>query len=67
MIHIRFNNNRSKDLHETCPRLIFCDKASSYEELLYKDELVSIHQGLFQIDCESGIKLLGNSHFWRLN
>ena len=34
---------------------------TSYEELLDKDESVSIHHGLFQVDCESGITNLGTS------
>ena len=32
-----------KDLHERCLRLTYCDKNSSYEELLEKDGSVSIH------------------------
>ena len=31
------NNNKIKHLHERCLRLIYCDKNSSYEELLEKD------------------------------
>ena len=47
MIHSRFKNNRGKYLHETCPWLTYRDKISSHEELLDKDESVSIHQGIF--------------------
>ena len=65
IIHSRFNNNRGKYFNETCPRLAYSDKASSYEELLDKDKSVSIHQGLFQVDCESDIKILGKSYFRR--
>ena len=43
MLHSRCNNNKIKHLHERCLRLTYCDKTSSYEELLEKDESVSIH------------------------
>ena len=43
MLHSRQNNNKIKHLHERCLRLIHNDKLSSYEELLEKDESVSIH------------------------
>ena len=67
MIHRRFNNNRGKYLHKINPQLIYSDKTSSYEELLDKDESVSIHEGLLQVDCESGIKILSKSYFGRLS
>ena len=37
------NNNKIKQLHERCVRLIHNDKLPSYEELLEKDGSVSIH------------------------
>ena len=43
MLHSCCNNNKIKHLHERCLRLIYCDKNSSYEELLEKDQSVSIH------------------------
>ena len=43
MLHSRCNNNKIKHLHERCLRLTYCDKTSSYEELLEKDGSVSIH------------------------
>ena len=43
MLHSRCNNNKIKYLHERCLRLTYCDKTSSYEELLEKDGSVSIH------------------------
>ena len=43
MLHSRCNNNKIKHLHGRCLRLIYCDKNSSYEELLEKDGSVSIH------------------------
>ena len=39
----RKNNNKIKHLHERCLRLIHSDKKSSYENLLEKDNSVSIH------------------------
>ena len=44
MLHSCQNNNKIKHLHERSLRLIHHDKLSSYEELLEKDESVSIHQ-----------------------
>ena len=43
MLHSRNNNNKIKHLHERCLRLIYSDKKSSYENLLEKDNSVSIH------------------------
>ena len=42
MLHSRKNNNKVKHLHERCLRLIYSDKNSSYENLLEKDNSVSI-------------------------
>ena len=43
MLHNCQNNNRIKHLRERCLRLIHNDKLSPDEELLEKDESVSIH------------------------
>ena len=43
MLHTHCNNNKTKHLHERCLRLTYCDKISSYEELLEKDGSVYIH------------------------
>ena len=43
ILHTRCNNNKIKHLHERCLRLTYCDKKSSYEELLEKNGSVSIH------------------------
>ena len=48
MLHSRNNNNKIKHLHETCLRLIYNDKQSSYKELLIKDGTVSIHHRKIQ-------------------
>ena len=39
----RKNNNKIKHPHERCLRLIYSDKKSSHENLLEKDNSVSIH------------------------
>ena len=36
-------NNKINRLHETCLRLIYIDKRSSFEKLLKKDSSVFIH------------------------
>ena len=43
MLHSRCNNNKIRHLHKRCLRLIYCNKNSSYEELLEKDRSASIH------------------------
>ena len=43
MLQGRKNNNKIKHLHGRCLRLIYSDKKSSYENLLEKDNSVSIH------------------------
>ena len=48
MLHSRNNNNKIKHLHETCLRLIYNDKQSSYKELLIKDGTVSIRHRKIQ-------------------
>ena len=49
MLHSRKNNNKIKHLHERCLRLIYSDKKSSYENLLEKDNSVSIDQKNIQV------------------
>ena len=43
MFHSRKNNNKIKHLHERCLLLIYNNKKSSYENLVEKDNSVSIH------------------------
>ena len=43
MLYSRRYNNVIRNLHELCLKLIYSDKNSSYEEVLTKDGLVSIH------------------------
>ena len=44
MCHNRTYNNKINRLHERCLRIIYNDKRSSFEDLLEKDNSVSIHQ-----------------------
>ena len=43
MCHSRLINNKINRLHETCLRIIYSDKSSSFEELLEKDGSVTVH------------------------
>ena len=43
MFHSRCLNNEINRPHEKCLRMIFNDKISNFEELLNKDNTVSIH------------------------
>ena len=43
MFHSRSLNNKINRLHERCLRIIYNDKRSSFEELLIKDNSVSVH------------------------
>ena len=49
ILHSRKNNNKIKHLHERCLGLIYSDKKSSYENLLEKDNSVSIHHKNIQV------------------
>ena len=49
MCHSRIINMKINRLHERCLRIIYCDKQSSFEELLEKDSSVSIHERNIQI------------------
>ena len=44
MIHNRFLNNKINDIHERALRIIYNDYSSSFQDLLTKDESVTIHQ-----------------------
>ena len=43
MYHSRALNNKINRLHERCLRLIYNDKQLTFEELLEKDDSVSVH------------------------
>ena len=44
MCHSRIINKKIHRLRERCLRIIYCDKQSSFEELLEKDSSVSIRE-----------------------
>ena len=44
MNHNKSINNRINTLHETALRLIYCDHSSNFQELLQRDNSVTIHQ-----------------------
>ena len=43
MFHSSLLNNKINRLHERCLRMIYIDKQSNFEELLVKDNFVTIH------------------------
>ena len=49
MCHSRIINKKISRLHETCLKIIYCDKQSSFEELLEKESSVSVHKRNIQI------------------
>ena len=49
MCHSRIINKKINRLYEKCLRIIYCDKQSSFEELLEKDNSVSIYERNIQI------------------
>ena len=44
MFHNRLINNKINRLHERCLRIVYNDNQSTFEELLEKDNTVSVHQ-----------------------
>ena len=48
MYHRRSKNNKIKGLHESCVRIIKCDKNSTFEELLDEYGSVTIHNTNWQ-------------------
>ena len=49
MCHSRIIYKTINRLHERCLRMFYCDEQSSFEELLEKDNHVSIHESNIQI------------------
>ena len=49
MFHSRKLNNRINKIHERSLRLVYKDNVSSFEELLIKDNSVSVHQKNIQL------------------
>ena len=49
MFHSHVVNNEINHLHESCLRLLYKDKSSSFEKLLEQDKSVTIHPKNLQI------------------
>ena len=62
MCHSRTNNRKINRLHQTCFRITYNDKQSSFIKLLEKDNSVSIHQRNLQI-CNGLSPVLMNDIF----
>ena len=60
MSHSRSLNNKINCLHERCLRLIYSDNRSSFQELLSKDDSVTIHQRNIQILATELYKVANN-------
>ena len=53
MFDSRCLNNKINRIHEWCLRIIYNDKLSTFEELLNKDNSISIHQdNIHKVLCE---------------
>ena len=66
MCHNRTNNNKMNCLHERCLRLIYNEKKSSFEDVLQKDQSVSIHHiNLRALAVVKGSQRLKSSYFFR--
>ena len=52
MCHSHAKNNKINHLQERCLRIIYDNKASTFEQLLEKDSSVSIHRGTVCIETK---------------
>ena len=58
MFHSRLINNKINRLHERCLRIEYSDNQSTFEELLEKDNTVSVHQRNLQFLATELYKVL---------
>ena len=58
MFHSRLINNKINRLHERCLLIVYSDNQSTFEELLEKDNTVSVHQGNLQFLATELYKVL---------
>ena len=58
MFHSQLINNKINRLHERCLRIEYSDNQSTFEELLQKDNTVSVHQRNFQFLATELYKVL---------
>ena len=49
MFHSRRHNNKINSIHERAIRITYQDNTSTFQELLNKDNFVSIHHRNFQV------------------
>ena len=60
MFHSRKSNNRINRLHERSLRIVYNDYNSTFEELLMKDNSVSIHHRNLQVFATLLYKIINN-------
>ena len=60
MFHSRKSNNRINRLHERSLRIVYNDYNSTFEELLIKDNSVSIHHRNLQVFATLLYKIINN-------
>ena len=60
MFHSRKSNNRINRLHERSLRIVYNDYTSTFEELLMKDNSVSIHHRNLQVFATLLYKIINN-------
>ena len=60
MFHSRGINNKINSLHERALRITYCDRSSSFEDLLKKDNSVSIHYRNIQALATEMFKVKNN-------
>ena len=60
MFHSRTVNNKINSIHERASRITYNDRKSSFEELLRKDNTVSIHHKKLQLLATEIFKIKNN-------
>ena len=60
MFHSRTVNNKINSIHERASRITYNDRKSSFEELLRKDNTVSIHHRNLQLLATEIFKIKNN-------
>ena len=61
MFHSRTLNNTINAIHERALRIAYCDKHSTFQQLLEKDNSVSIHHRSLQVFATEMFKVNINS------
>ena len=60
MNHNKSINKKNNNLHERALRLIYCDHSSNFQELLQRDNSVTIHQKNIQALAIMMYKVVNN-------